>query len=389
MQLLTGIGKLLLHPLLYFSILLTFSIGSLRVKRERKDFDVSIYDIYHEMRQIFPQGILIGMILSCLMLFIGLTIPMSYIVGIGTATLILSLIGGIFLSVPFTLIGGILLILLAEKIGIEIPFSNGAFIDHLPLTSMAILLAFLLIAEGVLIFRNAWKGTSPTLIKSPRGLNVGAHLTQRLWVVPILLLIPSGDLHSSFSWWPVIQIGSQSFALFAVPFLIGFKQIIRSTLPEVAIKKMGRSVMWMGIITFILAIPSYWFPMMIYVVLAFAFIGRAWIHMRYNQLDKKQPYYFTQQKAGVRILGVIPYTPADKMELKIGELIKKVNGVEVSNEENFYQALQRNRAYCRMEVIGANGENRFVQSALYEGQHHELGIIFVQEDKNWDEDAVS
>ena len=43
----------------------------------------------------------------------------------------------------------------------------------------------------------------------------------------------------------------------------------------------------------------------------------------------------------------------------------------------FYEALQQNRAHCKLEVLDVNGQIRFVQRALYEGDHHELGILFV------------
>ncbi|MDF2789836.1 MAG: cell division topological determinant, partial [Neobacillus sp.] len=33
-------------------------------------------------------------------------------------------------------------------------------------------------------------------------------------------------------------------------------------------------------------------------------------------------------------------------------------------------------------------EVRFVQRALYEGDHYELGILFVQDEKKWDSEVV-
>lgn len=83
------------------------------------------------------------------------------------------------------------------------------------------------------------------------------------------------------------------------------------------------------------------------------------------------------------VLGIIPNTPAADLGLKIGEIITKVNGIEVKNAADFYEALQKNRAFFKLEVVGLNNEIRFEQRASYEGEHHELGIIFVKE-----EDAV-
>ena len=88
------------------------------------------------------------------------------------------------------------------------------------------------------------------------------------------------------------------------------------------------------------------------------------------------------------ILGIIPKSPAEKMALEVGELVTKVNGTLVKDEQGFYEALQRNAAHCKLEVLDTNGQIRFVQRALYEGDHHELGILFVQDDKKWDSAAV-
>lgn len=87
------------------------------------------------------------------------------------------------------------------------------------------------------------------------------------------------------------------------------------------------------------------------------------------------------------ILGILPESPADKMALEVGELVTKVNGMNVNDEKTFYEALSRNRAHCKLEVLDTNGQIRFVQRALYEGDHHELGILFVQDEKKWDSEV--
>ncbi len=38
--------------------------------------------------------------------------------------------------------------------------------------------------------------------------------------------------------------------------------------------------------------------------------------------------------------------------------------------------------------IPANGELRLAQTALYAGGHHELGIVFVEQEHEWDSEAM-
>ncbi|WP_313289193.1 hypothetical protein [Exiguobacterium sp.] len=62
-----------------------------------------------------------------------------------------------------------------------------------------------------------------------------------------------------------------------------------------------------------------------------------------------------------------------------GEAIYKVNGEKVDSEASFYEAIQKHKPYLRLEVMNHNGDIRFAQRAFYEQDHHELGILFVNE----------
>jgi S1-C subfamily serine protease len=115
-----------------------------------------------------------------------------------------------------------------------------------------------------------------------------------------------------------------------------------------------------------------------------AIVGREALTLVQRMNDEALPFYFFKRNQGLMILGILPESPASKMALQVGELITKVNGAAVQNEKGFYESLQKNRAHCKLEVIDTNGEIRFVQRALYEGDHHELGILFVQEERKFE-----
>ncbi len=96
--------------------------------------------------------------------------------------------------------------------------------------------------------------------------------------------------------------------------------------------------------------------------------------------DRGQHPYFSAQTEGCTVLGVLPNSPAEKMDIKIGETIVKVNGVKVNDETGFYHALQMNSAFCKLDVLNSDGEVRFAQGALYDGNHHQLGVLLVKTD---------
>ncbi|WP_236687407.1 PDZ domain-containing protein, partial [Geobacillus sp. ZGt-1] len=108
-----------------------------------------------------------------------------------------------------------------------------------------------------------------------------------------------------------------------------------------------------------------------------------------HRADRARPPRFARHPHGLVIVGVLPGSKAEKMGLSIGEVIIKTNGAPVRSETEFYEALQRNRAFCKLDVVGHNGEVRFVQGALYEDEHHELGLLFVRDRNASASEAVS
>lgn len=379
---LIGLGKLFLHPLLYVSIAYCLFIGYLRIKRERRDFNTKIHRKTMELRALLSQGLVIGLILSILTLVSGLVIPMAAILIMTAVTLLATLTMIRRLISPVYTIGltfFILFFLFGKDI--QLPFFQDAFdqLNQSVYPTLVILIGLLLIAEGVLIVKNGSKNTSPQLEVSKRGQPIGIYVSQRIWLIPMFVLVPGGELPVPFDWYPVFSIGEVYLSPIVLPFLIGFKQKVHGTLPEHAINAHGKQVGALGVIITIMAVSSYWFPLLAIITAILAILGREFLHYTQKSLDEKQPFYFSKSKLGVQILGVIPESPADKMGLVKGEIISKINGVVVREEEELYRALQKNRAHCKLEVIGINEQMRFVQRALFEGEHYELGILFVED----------
>jgi hypothetical protein len=387
-ELLKGTGKLFLHPVLYYLVFLTAILGVTRVKRERKNFHIRAHDAYYELRQLFPQGILIGLVLSIIIVAAGIAVPFAAILLIALFTVVWSLTTNVrWISPAYTFGAAFFTMILIAENNWSIPLFSKTFqfLGDKIYPSVVVVLGFMLIAEGTLIFKNGSIGTSPKLAKSKRGQNIGLHEGRRLWMVPLFLLIPGNALQLPFDWWPVFHLGSEEYTLILVPFAIGFHQQIKGMLPKVAIQLHGRKVITLGVFVSLLAVAGYWFPLSSVVVAALAILGREMITLMATIKDDNLPFYFSKKNQGLMIIGVIPESPASKMGLQVGEIVSKVNGVLVRDEKVFYEALQKNRAHCKLEVLDTNGEIRFVQRALYEGDHHELGILFVQDDRKYDE----
>ncbi|MDZ5471995.1 PDZ domain-containing protein [Bacillus sp. 31A1R] len=390
-ELLKGTGKFFLHPIFYYLLFMAAVLGVSRVKRERSNFHIRAENAYFELRQLLPIGILIGLGLSVLTIGVGLVVPMAAVIFVAFFTVLWSLTTKVRLLSPGYTIGfAFFVTLLAGSREWSIPFFSDILnaLDGEIYPSIAALLALLVIGEGILILKNGSKGSSPKLIKSKRGQRVGVHEVKRVWMLPVFLLIPGSAIQIPFEWWPVFNVGDQAYSLLLVPFAVGFHQQVQGMLPKEAISILGKRVIALGIFLVLFSVGSYWIPTLSIAVVALAIIGRELLTLSQRLSEENLPFYFSKRNHGVMILGIIPDSPAFKMALGVGELVTKVNGTHVHDEQGFYEALQRNRAHCKLEVIDTNGEIRFVQRALYEGDHHELGILFVQEEKKWDTKAV-
>lgn len=391
-EVLKGIGKLFLNPIIYYSIILAFISGVSRVKRERHDFHIRVFDPFHELRFLFPAGLLIGLCLSILTISSGFTITYSIISILILTTIVLTLLGHFrFLSPAFTIGLAFTFILLAKELQWDVPIlaKNIQNTTTANLSGIIVILGLLLVIEGIQMIRNGSKQVSPKLRQSRRGLTVGAHQAKRIWLIPILCFLPTGPLTAPFEWWPTFDFGTQSYSLVLVPFLLGFQQQIQSTLPQLAVKRLGNQVIWLGIGITAMAVGGMWISLLSIIAVAIAIIGRGWLSYQHRVRENSTPYYFIPQKSGLMVLAVIPGSPAEKMSLQTGETIHKCNGQAVQNKEEFYKAIQKNAAYCKLEILDVKGEIRFVQGALFEGDHHELGILTVEDRKKWNTDEAS
>lgn len=386
-----GLGRVFLNPVFYYLFILAAIVGVSRVKRERKNFNVRVENAYFELRQLLPLGMAAGLILSIIILALGILVPIEFILFTSLWTLLWGLTTKVRLLSPIYTVGiAFFTTLFFLSRDWEIPLIP----SHTPewsstfLAPLAVLLALLLMVEGFLIMKNGSKGTSPKLIIGKRGLVVGIHEVKRLWMVPVFLVVPGESITSAFEWWPLFSFGEQSYAFILVPFAIGFYQQIKGMLPSESVKNVGKKVLQLGLVLTPLSLIGYWLPLASVVIVALAFIGREIIAIRQRMIEDNLPFYFSMKNKGVMILGILPQSPAADMGLKVGELIVKVNGAPVQDEESFYQALQQNRAQCRLEVLDINGQIRLTQRALFENEHHELGILFVQDGGKWGKQRV-
>ncbi|MDT0001585.1 S1C family serine protease [Listeria cossartiae subsp. cayugensis] len=384
-EILNGIGRLLLQPALYVGILLVIMAGFNRVKWERKSFSISIYSPWLELKNFFGLSLLFGLAISVVTALIGFGVMIEW-VAIFNAVACFLLIAGMFRlsSTAFTIGITSLIFYFCYYFDIDLaPFKNAAltydalYIDNF-MVSMTFLLAILLFIEAFLIQYTSAKNPSPSLRKSKRGKLVGSYQLRKLWFVPIVMFIPGDVFTKIFEWWPVFAIGSHSYSLIILPLFIGFQQQVQGQFPEEASRKTAIQVTTLATIIAVAGLVGIVMPVLTLFAFMFAVIGRFWISYSQYRAEKLLPKKFGPQPDGLVILGARAATPSARLNLKAGEKITEVNGQPVHTREELYEALNLNRAFCKLKVIDNDGEPRFEQTALYQNESFELGLLLVE-----------
>ncbi|MFC7439969.1 PDZ domain-containing protein [Laceyella putida] len=112
----------------------------------------------------------------------------------------------------------------------------------------------------------------------------------------------------------------------------------------------------------------------IWVAAGFAIAGHeaiaVWNHLRVKKLS---PYYVSDGH-GIKVIAVIPHSPAASMGIKPGDVIHRVNGKSVPTMAALLQVTEK-AAFCKVEVLDEHEDRHIMQKALYEDDPRHLGII--------------
>ncbi|WP_053218594.1 PDZ domain-containing protein [Virgibacillus senegalensis] len=381
-ELAKGVGRLFLNPLLYWSVILLLLASTRRIKQERTQFGLKVFDAFSEAKHTWSVSMIGGILLSAA--FVGGGVVFSYpvVILLSIMMILLSITGRFtLLSAAYTFGFSYLILLIAPPLIEQYSdFSWTTDLQSLNFTGLAILLSAFLVIEAFLYLRISSRETYPELVKGSRGKWVGRHRLKKLAVIPFFTLVPAGMIEPFADWWPVLHIQGESFGLILLPLMTGLEQVVKGTKPVHAAKNIGRSVLVLAFLVLFFAIASYFVPFFSLGAFAVALIGREWITYRFREKEKQEQPFFHPSEKGLLILGIIPGTPADRLGMLVGERIERVNGQQIGNEKEFYSALQRNSAFCKLEVRDEQGELRFLQRAMYQGDPHELGILFAKEE---------
>ena len=372
MLILKLIGSYLLTPVLWLGILYVIISYNQRINKERKQFRVAINKDFYEGRNFIKYGLFFFLIGSLISMILGLTLPTNSVYIYQILVVLAFLING------FSTTSMLLVMTAAGILELVVPRFITFFGDVFPEISGPswLLLIFISILADYYLTRNMKKHPlSPKIKSGKRGRNIATYLGRETVVFPLLALIPSGTLSSTLNFWPVFNIGNQKFSLILFPIFISTSvKVIKRAKERVIQDKLKNIELLLGL-TFVLIVLTKFMSKLFLISLIILTVVSIFFEIKLRKKEKDANSWYVETDEGIRIISVQPETPAAKMKLQPGDVILTCNNRVVNSEEEFYQALQLNSAYCHVKVRTYEGDLRIAESAIFMDSPHEIGLI--------------
>lgn len=360
LQFLGQIPRFFLNPMLYIILLLLMLQYRREVLLQRRLFNSRVTSVIGELGVAMGRGILGALLITLLLFALGISFTNQDLLLLQGITVLLGFINMRYFHMG---IGAGVLLILAYIAGV-IPILEieglsllQKALSEINSVSIAILAGLMFVMEGIWLGKGKREGFFPVIVDGKRGRVVGAYQIRRFSFYPMMVVLQGGS------------------GFIPLPGIAGYTDLVKTGLPEekLHLAQKGYWVIGLGVL------GAAWFiPKIEALMLAtglwifFANEGIRWIG---RLLENKKGLFYGRVPKGVRVMDVIPNSPAAKMDIETGDVILKVNGVTVSHQNDIFPLLQRQTSFCKMEVLNKEGNIKYVHRSMYEGEPHGLGVV--------------
>lgn len=392
--------KNLITTFLLFFIQPTFLVGILfavnnyrkRVNYTRKNFRVNFNREQFELKDYLFKGLLLGIILSVVFLIIGMPLTIEWYLMYQLITVLVILISGYrFVQPVFTFSFTSLTIfalnyfdiqnpILQPLMGIELNMFNlqGSTLNFSAiLTNVVLYMSIILYATTFSLDKKNEHKIYPQLNTSKRGKKVASYQKSPLWLLPLLIIVPGYVIEPFVEWWPLINIGESQFAFFLLPVLTGFRFTVSTQLIEEATEVLQKEFRYLALLGIVLAVASNFISRINYVSILLLPLLGLFILIRHRRRENQWSFRYGPTNDGVRVIAVRKDSPAERLNLTIGDTILDINDIHMSDKEKYNEAIANNRSYIKMRTRRKDGEVVIAETALYDNDYNNLGLLIL------------
>lgn len=347
------------QPALWLGIIVACYWAYHRVQTERRYFHSALQSHWLEIKRFWWPSVLVGIVLSIVTLLSGILLPFKWVMWCE-----------IFISI------GLLLSFISYRLDIWLLIATLIYVtttkNNLHATVIALLLCTIVSIIGAALLH--WLPTtaySPELQRTHRGKLTSLYRLRQFYFVPLFIFVPGNWLHIHL--W--LCGGDYHVNVIMLPLIFGFTQLVKQQLPITARERMIVMQIMQAALCLIISGLCWWQPhhlQLLCMILVIVMLV-AWVIFGY--FDHHGDLRFNQVPNGIRVIAVLPHTPAAKMDLHVGDVIVACNQVPVTNEDEFYYALQKSPTFCHLRVQDQAGEYRILESAIFNDSPYEIGVV--------------
>jgi hypothetical protein len=229
-------------------------------------------------------------------------------------------------------------------------------LQHVSVSSWLWLVAILHLLEWALIRLDGAYGSQPIQIQHRSGRTVNGFLLKKGWPIPLVIL--------TFSGWIPIPV-FLSFATVNLSKPLKQQKRLSSTL----------TLLYGGALCGCLLLATLvggevW----LWIAAILSIVGHEGIFQWGRWKEKQKEPLFVTDERGLKVLAVLPDSPATAMGVKTGDIVQRLNGVRIRTLEDLEKVTEQ-AAFCKLEVLDERLDRHIMQKALYENDPRNLGIV--------------
>lgn len=363
-----------------------------RVKYSRKNFRVNFNRTNFELKDYFIKGLLPGMIISVFSIVLGIPLTIKwYLIYQMIAILFLLFGGSRFIHPLFTFSATSIVMYILNRLHLELNIdwvqrltNDNLFIINFEPNALSSLLINSLLFTSLILLITAFAMNNyntnkvfPILGSSKRGKKVAQYPNKFLWLLPMVIVVPGKVIEPFAAWWPMLNIGGERFALLILPVLIGLHYTVSTQLLSEATERIQKEIFGLSVIGFLGFGLSYFYSPASVWVTGLIFILGLVVLYRHRKRENLWSFQYGPADTGLRIIAVRPDSPAERLNLSIGDIIMNMNDEEMNTREEFDEMLAYNRSYIKMRIQRKDGEIVIAETPLYDDDYNNLGLLIL------------
>lgn len=328
---------LMVTDLRYILIIVLVSFVIYRQQVKIREYEQSLFNLkrihpFTETITALIYGIAGGFLATILFVSLGVSLSDAGVAYLWLAAIVLMFIHPRFLCFSYA---GSLVSLVSLLTGYP----------QIHIATLMALVAILHFVEAALIFVNGYHNPSPMFLKHKSGKVVGGFSLQKFWPMPTIALVGAAIASSGVDWttismpdwWPIFHSAQEIPAnhtlvhvLFPLVVALGYSDIVQTELPKTKARRTSGQLVLYSLVLLALALLANANSVFLIFPILFASLGHELvIYWGKKQEERQEPIF--QCEDGIMVLTVYPNSPAEKMGLDVGDVIKSINGIETPN----------------------------------------------------------